>query len=34
MKTPEEIKSEIETFKATLKKRFKIETTDIFGFIR
>jgi predicted nucleotidyltransferase len=31
MKTLEEIKAELETLKPTLKKRFKVETLDIFG---
>lgn len=31
MKSLEEIKAELETLKPTLKKRFKIETIDIFG---
>jgi predicted nucleotidyltransferase len=31
MKTLEEIKAELETLKPTLKKRFKVETIDIFG---
>jgi predicted nucleotidyltransferase len=31
MKTLEEIKAELQTLKPTLKKRFKVETIDIFG---
>ncbi len=31
MRTLEEIKTELETLKPTLKKRFKVETIDIFG---
>jgi predicted nucleotidyltransferase len=31
MKTLEEVKAELETLKPTLKKRFKVETIDIFG---
>ena len=31
MKSLEEIKAELETLKPTLKKRFKVETIDIFG---
>ncbi len=31
MKTLEEIKKELETLKPTLKKRFQVETIDIFG---
>jgi predicted nucleotidyltransferase len=31
MRTLEEIKAELETLKPTLKKRFKVETIDIFG---
>jgi uncharacterized protein len=31
MKTLEQVKSELETLKPTLKKRFKVQTIDIFG---
>ena len=31
MRTLEKIKAELETLKPTLKKRFKVETIDIFG---
>jgi uncharacterized protein len=31
MKTLEEVKAELQTLKPTLKKRFKVETIDIFG---
>jgi predicted nucleotidyltransferase len=31
MKKLEQIKSELETLKTTLKKRFKVEAIDIFG---
>ena len=31
MRTLPEIKAELETLKPTLKKRFKVETIDIFG---
>jgi predicted nucleotidyltransferase len=31
MRTLEEIKAELEALKPTLKKRFKVETIDIFG---
>ena len=31
MRTLEEIKAELETLKPSLKKRFKVETIDIFG---
>jgi predicted nucleotidyltransferase len=31
MRTLDEIKSELETVKPTLKKRFKVKTIDIFG---
>ena len=31
MKTLEEVKSEIQALKPVLKKRFKVETVDIFG---
>lgn len=31
MRTLEQVKSELETLKPTLKKRFKVETIDIFG---
>ena len=31
MKTLEEVKSEIQALKPVLKKRFKVETVDVFG---
>ncbi len=31
MRTLEEVKTELERLKPTLKKRFKVETIDIFG---